>query len=226
MKLEYLVFNLIIFFLPIFASFFYPKINYPTNFQALFSIFISSLIFIIHDNKVANKWWRFNKRFILGIKIFNLPTEEILFFLTVSFSCLTLWLNLKNISNLSIKNYFYGSFHILIFIFYHFLFLKTKKPYPKFVNFFYFFILFFDIFFKTHLVFKLNFLIFILITYLLTLIFNFYLTKRPVVLYNEQFKSGLKILSIPIEDFLYGINFLYLTIFLFEFLSNNSIFFK
>lgn len=220
MKFEYLIFNLIIFFSPIFASFFYPKINYPTNFQALFSIFVSSFIFISHDNQVTNKWWRFNEKYILGLKIIYLPIEEILFFFSVSFSSLTIWLNLKNFSNLSIKNSLFTLFYILVFIFYHFLYLKTKKPYPKFVNFFYFFIFFFDILFKTNLVFKLNFLIFTLITFLLTLIFNFYLTKRPVVLYNEKFKTGFKILSIPVEDFLYGFNFLYLTIFLYDLLSN------
>lgn len=220
MKVEYLIFNLIIFFSPIFASLFYPtKINYPTNLQALFSILISSLIFIFYDNKVTNKWWRFNKKYILGLKIFRLPIEEILFFFSVSFSSLTIWLNLKNFSNLSIKNSSFTLFYIIIFILYHLLYLKTKKPYPKFVNFFYLFIFIFDILFKTNLVFSLNFLIFTIIILLLTLIFNFYLTKRPVVIYDEKIKSGIKITSIPVEDILYGINFIYLTTLLFEFFS-------
>ena len=220
MKLEYLIFNLIIIFLPIFSSFFYPKIIYPNNFQAFISILFSSSIFIFHDSKVTNKWWYFNKKYVLGVKVFKLPIEEILFFFSVSFSSLTVWLNLKTFPYLSFKNSFLLLFYILIFIFYHFLYLKTKKPYPKYVNFFYFFIFLFDIFLQTNLVFRLNFLIFTLITFILTLIFNFYLTKRPIVLYNEKFKSGFKILSIPIEDFLYGMNFLYLTIFIFEFFSN------
>ena len=38
----------------------------------------------------------------------------------------------------------------------------------------------------------------------LILVFNGYLTARPVVLYGEAFQSGYRILTIPIEDFGYG----------------------
>lgn len=226
MKFEYLIFNLIIFLSPIFASLFYSNINYPTNVQALFSILIPSLIFIYHDNKVTNNWWVFNKKFIVGYKILKLPIEEILFFFSVSFSTLTLWINLKQLHNLSIKNLSFSFFYLFIFVFYHFLYLKNKKPYPKYVNFFYFFLLLIDIIFKTYLFIQLKFLLFTLIVFVLTLIFNLYLTKRLVVLYNEKFKSGIKIISIPIEDFLYGLNFLYFEILLFEFFSRLSIFNK
>jgi lycopene cyclase domain-containing protein len=39
---------------------------------------------------------------------------------------------------------------------------------------------------------------------LATLVFNGFLTARPVVLYGEAFQLGLRIYTIPVEDFLYG----------------------
>lgn len=220
MKLEYLFFNLIIFLSPILSSFFYTKIIFPNNINYFLSIFISAFIFIFHDIKVTNLWWSFNKKYITGLKIYKLPIEEILFFFTVSFSCLTIWLNLK--LALGEKNFYLINvlFFSGIFLYFNFLYLKTKKPYPKFVYYFYSFLIILDLILKTNLIFELNFLIFSIIVSLLTLIFNYYLTKRPVVIYNEKYKSNLKILTIPIEDFLYGFNFVYLLIILTEFSSN------
>ncbi|HMT39630.1 MAG TPA: lycopene cyclase domain-containing protein [Candidatus Saccharibacteria bacterium] len=42
-----------------------------------------------------------------------------------------------------------------------------------------------------------------LIMLVMMLIFNTYLTKLPIVIYNSNYISGLKIGTIPIEDFGY-----------------------
>lgn len=225
MKFSYLVFNLIILLSPVFSYFFYSKIIFPNKINHFLAIIFSSLLFIFHDIKVNNRWWCFNRKYITGIKIFNLPFEEVLFFFTVSFSCLTIWLNLKTLFNQNfvlLNVFFFGSIFILFFI----IFLKTKKVYTKFVNCFYFFLIFLDLFFEVNLILRFNFLIFSLIVILLTLVFNFYLTKKPVVIYNKNYLSNLKILTIPLEDFLYGINLTYLLVLITEFLSKFSIFSK
>lgn len=226
MKFEYLFLNLIIFILPIISSFFYRQIIYPDNNFSFFSILISSLIFIFHDIKVNNQWWQFNKKYILNIKIFNLPIEEILFFFSVSFSCLVIWINLNKLLLISNNNFANIFFFLSIYLYYFFLYLKTKKSYPKFIFYSYNLLIFLDIFLKINLILKLNFLFFSIIVFILTLVFNFYLTKRPVVIYNKKYQSNIKILTIPIEDFLYGFNFIYLLILLTEFFSKLSIFFK
>jgi lycopene cyclase domain-containing protein len=218
MKLQYLIFNLIIFFLPILSFIIYPKIEYPLNLNALLSIFLAAAIFIFHDVMVVNKWWRFNEKYIIGIKILKLPVEEILFFFSVSFSCLTIWINFKNIIIPFSFNYFYF-FYVLIFLYYFYLIIKNKKIYLSFVLLFYLILLIFDWFSKTNLLLNFNFLIFTIGVFLLTLIFNYYLTKTPIVIYNKKIIINIRILTIPIEDFLYGINFLYLTILLYEFLG-------
>lgn len=181
------------------------------------------MIFIFHDILVTNRWWKFNEKYIINkIKILNLPIEEVLFFFIVGFSCLTLWINLR-LLELKLNLNFY-LLYFFIFIYYLYIFLKFKKPYTKIVTSFYLFLITLDLILKTKLILNNLFFIFLLIFFLLTLIFNLYLTKRPVVIYNQTFLSGKKILTIPIEDFLYGINFIYLLVIIYEFLLRLSIF--
>ncbi|MCX7956232.1 MAG: lycopene cyclase domain-containing protein [Patescibacteria group bacterium] len=228
MKLEYLIFNLIILLSPLIANFFYEKTLSNLNIYFFLSNILSSIIFIIHDIKVNNSWWSFNKKYITDIKIFNLPIEEIIFFPIVSFSTMIIWINLKKIifekESLFILNLiFFG----LIFISFLFLYLKNSKPYLKFINYLFILLIIVDLLIlKINLILKFNFLIFSIFIFLLTFIFNYYLTKRPVVIYNKKYLTNIKILTIPIEDFLYGFNFIYLSSLFFEFFSRFSIFFK
>lgn len=46
---------------------------------------------------------------------------------------------------------------------------------------------------------------------------NGYLTWRPVVLYNPEYFLGVRLWSIPVEDFFYGYGFITLTIVLWEY---------
>jgi lycopene cyclase domain-containing protein len=46
---------------------------------------------------------------------------------------------------------------------------------------------------------------------------NGYLTGRPIVLYNAEYFLGVRIWTIPVEDFLYGFGLIALTIILWEY---------
>ena len=50
----------------------------------------------------------------------------------------------------------------------------------------------------------------------LILVFNGYLTARPIVLYGEAYQSGYRILTIPIEDFGYGFTLMLFNTLLYE----------
>ncbi len=46
---------------------------------------------------------------------------------------------------------------------------------------------------------------------------NGYLTGRPIVLYNPDFFLGIRLGSIPVEDFLYGFGLITITLVLWEY---------
>lgn len=95
MNFEYLLFDLIIFFLSTFSIFIVKGTRLPHLRSALFAILSISIPYIIWDAVVAGWWWDFNNRFTLGFALGALPIEELLFFLVVPWSCLIIWENLK-----------------------------------------------------------------------------------------------------------------------------------
>ena len=58
--------------------------------------------------------------------------------------------------------------------------------------------------------------VYLAIVSVLILIFNGYLTTRPVVLYGEAYKIGYRILTIPVEDFGYGFTLMLFNAMLYE----------
>ena len=81
----YLILNLACIFFPFILSF-DKKIAYYKLWKPLFiGIFISAAFFIIWDILFTKLGvWSFNPTYIIGIYIFNLPIEEILFFYNCS----------------------------------------------------------------------------------------------------------------------------------------------
>lgn len=76
-----------------------------------------------------------------------------------------------------------------------------------------------DILLKTKLIFNRKFWIFWGVMFVLIFIINGYLTWRPVVIYDDRFYLGIRLFTIPIEDFIYGFSLITMNIALWEFLS-------
>jgi len=66
------------------------------------------------------------------------------------------------------------------------------------------------------------FYLFLLIVLSLELVVDGYLTSTGIVTYNPQFFSGIRIGSIPIEDFLFGFSMVTMTIVLWEYFRRKS----
>jgi len=73
---------------------------------------------------------------------------------------------------------------------------------------------------KTKLFFSKKFWIFWAVMFVLIFIVNGYLTWRPIVIYGESFYSGIRIFTIPVEDFLFGFSLITFNITLWEYFTN------
>jgi lycopene cyclase domain-containing protein len=220
MKIEYLLFNFFVVIFPLISSF-YKRAKKPLMLPTIISLLASALIFISWDIAVTDYFWRFNQNYILGIKLINIPIEEVLFFFTVPFACLFLYVNFKQLFKNKTIN---GNLILLtIFLIIFFLggyFFILKKYYTGLVFLYLSVIWFFDLFLlKTKLVTKVVYWYYMGIVLLLTLIFNYYLTKRPVVIYNDSVNLNIRLLTIPVEDFIYGISLITTALVLYHFFT-------
>ncbi len=57
---------------------------------------------------------------------------------------------------------------------------------------------------------------FFILYWLMVLVCNGYLTARPVVIYDSAYQLGFRILTIPIEDFIYGSAHILLVLIVYE----------
>lgn len=198
MKLEYLIFDLLIFLAPTLSVYFYRSAKWPELKLALQSIVFVAIPYLVWDTLVTGKWWQFNSNYILGIKMFGLPIEEWLFFLVVPWAMLVLWHNKNLVIESKKVNWgkwlFWGIGLLGIGV-------ATQSWYGLLVVGLYL-LLVIILNTRVHL---LDWVVLAVTTILATLIFNTYLTSRPVVTYYPTAISGWKIGTVPIEDFYYGL---------------------
>ncbi len=76
-----------------------------------------------------------------------------------------------------------------------------------------------DWFLNTRLFFNKKFWLFQIIVVFFTTIVNGYLTGRPIVEYGEEFQLGIRIFTIPIEDYFFGFSLLTLFLIFIEWLE-------
>jgi lycopene cyclase domain-containing protein len=204
-----------------FAFSFHPKLNFHHQFKAAFLSIVSvAFPFVLWDMYfTASSVWSFNQHYLIGIFIYNLPLEEVLFFICIPFCCLFTYHSLNRMKKankhigpaapISIvlgviflltglmyvqKSYTLWSFSIAGL---SLIILGIKRP-PFISN-----------FWITYFVLLLPFLI-----------VNGILTgtglENPVVSYNDMENLVLRFLTIPLEDFAYGMALILCNIALFE----------
>lgn len=201
----YLIINLLIIIFPLVLSF-DKKVAYHKNIKAIIvsTIIIGSIYLIWDSIAVSRGDWSFNRRFVTGINIFNLPIEEILFFITVPYSCIFIYEVIRSYFqekelylNKQIIIFFIIFFSGLAFFFnsqyYTFMVLLFTAVFLILALSFYRSILKSRVFWTT-----------IIISYLPFLIINYFLTSLPVVEYNKKAIWGIRVITIPLEDFLYS----------------------
>jgi len=214
MNIEYLLFDLFIFFLSTLSIFVVKGTRYPQLRPAFFAILSVSIPYIVWDALVTGWWWEFNSRYTLGFSLGPLPVEEVLFFFVVPWSCLIIWENLKELVT--------GRVTAQLELFVALVGLLTLGTsvsqgwwYSASIGGLMCVLSLMSYRYGQWLRWKVSGL-YLVIVFLLTCIFNGYLTARPVVIYNTFTKSNLNLGTIPIEDIIYGLVLVSLVAMLYE----------
>ena len=185
--------------------------------DTLISAIIIAIPFIIWDAMVTDKHWMFNSQYTLNFHIAHLPIGEWLFFLTVPSACLFSWEMIVKRSDGSPimigKIVRYVVFVLPITGVWLYI---NGTEYTGLVLMAISLAVLLDMYFKTDLLFQKRFYLYLALIILFTFIFNGYLTWRPVVLYGETYQLGIRIFTIPIEDFGYGIALMFLCTIVYE----------
>jgi len=214
-------------FLPILFSF-HKRIQFHKKASHVFkSIFLCSIIFIVWDVIYTEMGvWGFSPKHHLDVLFAGLPLEEILFFYAIPFCCLFSYFVFKNnISikpiEISVKIYFVLGigFLLLSYLFIDkaytlsvcifsaaILFILAYKPQPWFSVFLFSFIL-------------ISLGPFLLVNGILTGLLD---SVSPPVWYNDAENLGIRLMTIPIEDFFYSFSLLFSCTYIFEFLERKS----
>ncbi len=150
--------------------------------------------------------WGFNSHYILGYYLFHLPLEEYLFFICIPYACLFTYIQFKKFNfsffNKKISKYITQILTIIVFVLACSFFYKN---YTFSVSTFSFiFLVFYQKKTRSDLSFFYTAYAIILIPFLLVNgLLTGIATENPIVWYNDIENLGLRITTIPIEDFLY-----------------------
>lgn len=217
----YLFINLVTILFPFLLSF-DKKVAYYKSWKPLaIAIAIVGFVFIVWDILFTIKGvWGFNKVYLSGIELFHLPLGEWLFFVTVPYACVFIYECFRNYFKSNplekITNPIYliliSSFFITGFIFFGKVYLSgTLFLTASFLLYQY---LFTNSKTRSWILcaYIISWIPFMIINGLLTGI----ATAEPIVMYNESEFSGIRILSVPLDDSIYSLLLLSMNLEIFE----------
>lgn len=230
MKQEYtyLWINILTIIFPLIFSF-HPKIKFYRKWKFLFPGMVMVATFFIIWDMIFTRMgvWHFNPKMITGIKVGNLPVEEVLFFFTIPYSCVFLYEALTTvIRKEKLQNFGNIAFYLLLFSLFSAAIFNTEKIYTLITFLFLTFYLL-----LTKFTIKADYWNVAIFSYLILLIpfflVNGYLTgmftEEAVVLYNNDENLGLRMITIPVEDTFYGLLLFLLNISFFEYFRKSFV---
>lgn len=222
--MEHYTYLLINFFTVIvcFIFSFHHKIKFSRHFVAfILSSVLVAAVFIAWDawfTKIG-VWW-FNDQYLIGIRIFQLPLEELMFFICIPFACVFTYFCLNKFFNfdwdpLSEKVFVIG--FILILVVLAFIYCDFIYPFITFVvTALSLFALSFIL--KVQWIGKASVIYLILMPGFIAV--NGILTgtglDAPIVNYNPARIIGFRIFTIPVEDTIYGYTLILWNLYFFQ----------
>tara|TARA_B100000941_G_scaffold61243_1_gene40377 strand:- start:2077 stop:2754 length:678 start_codon:yes stop_codon:yes gene_type:complete len=214
------------FIIPFIFSF-HQKIKFYKFFkQIAASLSLIGLFFIIWDiyfTKIGV--WGFDKKHHSSIMLSNLPLEEVLFFFIIPFVCVFTYfvLSEKKVLNLNINTIFLKLICILLIVL---AVLFFKNAYTVSVLILTILILLYIIYYRPDWIgyfFSMYLIIHAFPFLLVNGVLTGYITDLPPVWYDSNNIIGVRLGTIPVEDFLYSFILLFLNTSLFEYLRKKTI---
>lgn len=221
MKSLYLLVNFFTIIIPFIFSF-HPKIKFHLTWNAFFpAAILVGAVFVIWDELfTAMGVWGFNPDYVTGIYIFNLPLEEVLFFICIPFSCVFTYFCLDKFFDLSwnprIEVAFCLAFSLAL--------LLAGIAYSDRIYTFVTFISTAAVCLTLKFILKVNWFGKAVSVYGILLIpffiVNGILTgtgpDAPIVWYDHSENLDIRMLTIPIEDAIYGFELILLNIYFYK----------
>lgn len=213
----YLFLIVIIAAVPVLLTF-APRVSYFKKLlPLLFSIVIISGLFIVWDIiATARGDWAFNDLHVYGVRLYGLPLEEILFFIVVPYSCIFLYetfLTYIKDKHIWYNKFFYIAMSLILFVI---ALVYFKKTYTMTVLLITSLVCIMAVFCFREMFGSFIYWMYMGVCIILFFIFNYILTSLPVVTYNPQAIIGVRVTTIPVEDFFYNYSLLslYLALYL------------
>lgn len=225
MSAEYLFFNVLVALGPLAMSF-ESRIRYVNAWGRVFTAIVPvAAVFLVWDILVAGRHWWFHPHLTSDVYILGLPLGEWLFFFTVPFACLFVWENLHEfypynrdiallatLQKVALVAFPIAGIAALIF----------GYEYTGIVSFATVLPIVLERVLKVKVLTTQRAMQFMSLVVLLIFFFNLYLTARPIVYYGDGYFLGLRLVTIPIEDFFYGISLLNSVLVIYEFLRRRD----
>jgi lycopene cyclase domain-containing protein len=222
-KYTYLLINFLTVVFPVALSF-DKRVAFYKSWKLLWpGMAITGLFFLIWDVLFTLKGvWSFNSKYVIGLNIFELPIEEVLFFLTVPFACIFIYACLNHYFNYILSDMVsevisaaLSVLSILILVF------NWHKLYPLVT-----FGLLLVLVVLFEYVLRRRWLNRFYIMYIVALVpfylVNGALTAIPVVLYSKTQTMGDRVWTIPFEDHFYLMALLLMNIGFFEYFKSRK----
>jgi lycopene cyclase domain-containing protein len=219
-KLTYITVNFLSFVFPFLFSL-TEKYDFRNYWKSFFiANFFTACIYIVWDSIYTRLGvWGFDPQYVLGLYFFNLPLEEILFFVCVPYASVFTYYCFQKY----VFKKIHWDFKVLWIVFgllFALLGLVYRSKYYTGFAFFSCAIIFLLAGYLKYVRFV-DFLLFYAVILLPFFLVNGILTGsflgRVVVFYNDTENLGIRLGTIPFEDVFYGMGMLLLNILLFEY---------
>ncbi|TZF81885.1 lycopene cyclase domain-containing protein [Pedobacter sp. BS3] len=220
----YLLINFLTVFFPVALSF-DKRVQFYKRWKFIFpGLLCTGVLFLLWDYlfTIYDVWW-FNPAYITEIYFFNLPVEELLFFITVPFACLFIYECLNHYVKTDMLAGWKTVISSTLALLCVFALIRYPDRVYTCITFGLLLVLIVYAAFIRRVAYLSRFYLAFAVSLIPFYIVNGLLTAIPVVIYNDQENMGIRIGSIPFEDHFYAMAMLLLNCMFFEYFKKKQV---